>query len=143
MVWLNLIPLFNLVWQFITVIRVAESLKQEFRSRGWSRRGVDYGYGVGIAACALGFGGWIPVIGPLLSLGSLICGIVYWVKIAGFSGRLARGAYYYDDDEDDEDDEDGRPRRRRDEDDEDDDDDRPRRRRRYEDEDDRPRRRRD
>jgi hypothetical protein len=27
MVWLNLIPVLSLVWQFITVIRVAESLE--------------------------------------------------------------------------------------------------------------------
>jgi hypothetical protein len=34
MVWLLLIPLFNLVWQFIVVLNMAKSLGAEFRKRG-------------------------------------------------------------------------------------------------------------
>jgi hypothetical protein len=34
MVWLNLIPLFEFVWQFVTVSRISQSLKDEFRDRG-------------------------------------------------------------------------------------------------------------
>ena len=33
-VWLNLIPLFNIVWQFILISRVSETLSREFASRG-------------------------------------------------------------------------------------------------------------
>lgn len=124
MVWLNLIPLFNIVWQFITVARVAESLKNEFRSRGW-HRGEDYGNGVGMASCALRLCGIIPLLGPFLSLAGFICGIVYWVKIANYSSQLATRASYEDDyedyDDDDGDDRDRRPRRDRDDDDGDDD----------------------
>ncbi len=111
MVWLNLIPLFGLVWQFITVVRVGESLKNEFRSRGWDRRDEDYGKGLGIISCCLGIAGNIPYIGLLFSLGALITFIMYWVKIANFSGQLARRPYadYEDDDyEDDYDDRDDR-----------------------------------
>ena len=32
MVWLNLIPLFNLGWVFYTVFKVTESLKTEFKA---------------------------------------------------------------------------------------------------------------
>ena len=47
-VWLNLIPLFNIAWMFITVLRISESLRNEFYERGRSRRGDDYGQGLGI-----------------------------------------------------------------------------------------------
>src|SRR5262245_53392229 len=33
-VWLNLIPLFSIVWIFITVLRIAESLDNEYYDRG-------------------------------------------------------------------------------------------------------------
>jgi hypothetical protein len=146
MVWLNLIPLFNIVWQFITVARIAESLRLEYRSRGWHRRNENYGNTLGITSCILGLVGWIPLIGPILSLAGLVCRIIYWVKIAGYSSRLASRPYdEYDDDDDDDyddDDDDDRPRSRRrsrdrDEDDDDDrDDDRRRNRRRDQDDDD-------
>ena len=41
MVWLYLIPIFNLYWQFVTVNRVSESLKNEFYARGIDRRALD------------------------------------------------------------------------------------------------------
>src|SRR5262245_49376745 len=62
MVWLNLVPLLNIVWQFITVLRVAESLENEFRDRDL-HRGEDYGKGVGLASCILALFGWIPFLG--------------------------------------------------------------------------------
>ena len=47
--WLNLIPFFGFVWLFITVTKVSESLKYEYRERGLHRRDETYGYGLGIA----------------------------------------------------------------------------------------------
>jgi hypothetical protein len=107
-VWLNLVPLLSLDWQFITVVRVAESLRNEFRDRRL-RGGGDYGKGIGLAYPILGLLGIIPFVGVLFSLGSLGCFIMYWVKIAGLSGKLAAPPDDYDEDRDDEDD---RPRRR-------------------------------
>ena len=105
-VWLNLIPLFGLVWQFITVNRVAESLRYEFRDRRWHYRGEDYGQGLGTAYCAILCAAFIPYCGTLFAMAGLVCWIIYWVKIAGFSSQLESG---YDDQYDDD-----RPRRRRD-----------------------------
>ena len=68
-VWLNFIPLFHLVWQFITVNRVADSLRNEFYDRGWHRRDEDYGRGLGIAACALWIVAGLPYIGLLFGIG--------------------------------------------------------------------------
>ena len=138
-VWLNFVPCYNIVWQFITVNRVSESLKNEFYDRGLDDAG-DFGRGFGIAYCALGIAGSVPAIGPVFSLVALGCGVTYWVKIAGYSRQLAeddRREAGRDDDRDDDrgdggvifDDERRRP--------DDDDDRRPRRRRpRYDDEDD-------
>jgi hypothetical protein len=145
LVWLDLVPLVNIVWTFVAVIRVAESLKNEFRDRGMHRRKEDYGYGLGIAA-------YVALI--VVGLPGFIVWIIYWVKIANLSKRIAHPAwededdydgYYHEDDrprrrDDYEDDyEDERPRQRRDRDDDDYEEDRPRSRRRRDrdDEDDR------
>jgi ABC-type antimicrobial peptide transport system permease subunit len=129
-VWLNLIPFFSLVWIFITVNRISESLSNEYYDRGWDRGGEDYGKNVGLTYCIMILLSIIPYCGSIFGLVGLVCFILYWVKIAGFSARLASRADY-DDDYDDDD----RPRRRRRDDDDDrrrddddDDDDRPRRR---------------
>ena len=65
MVWLMLIPLFNVVWQFFVVIKIAKSLGAEFQKRGLAKD---------------------PNPGQTLGL---VCWILYWVKIAGYSGRIA------------------------------------------------------
>jgi len=44
-VWLQLIPIFNLYWNFVTTSKVPSSLKAEFRERGMGTRGDDYGAG--------------------------------------------------------------------------------------------------
>ena len=120
MVWLNLVPCLNVVWQFLTVIWVADSLDREFRDRRLRSDG-DYGKGLGLASCVLNLLGNIPYIGLLFGLAGLVCFIVYWVKIAGISRQLAEddadaatGGY------------DDRPPRDRDDDRYDDYDDRPR-----------------
>lgn len=102
-VWLNLIPIFSIVWQFITVIRVADSLRNEFYDRGWDDR-QDFGRGMGMASCTLNLLGAIPYIGMLFGLGGLVCFVIYWVQIAGHSRTL------FDDRGGDDDD---RPRKRR------------------------------
>lgn len=123
MVWLALVPLLGIVWIFINVVRVSESLRNEFRARRWHSRNEDYGYGIGIAYCALVVASIIPYIGVLFAIAGLVCWIIYWVKVANLSGELASGnRYEEDDDEDDYDDEDDRPRRRRRDDDDDEDD---------------------
>ena len=107
MVWLALIPFVGIVWIFINVIRIAESLENEFRARRWHDRGEDYGHGIGIAYCCLVLSCCIPYLNLLAGIPAIVCWILYWVKIANLSGQLEGGAR---DDYDDYDDE--RPRRR-------------------------------
>jgi hypothetical protein len=123
MVWLMLIPCFNIVWQFFIVTRVPGSLRNEFRDHNLDD-GSDYGKGIGLAYAVLnivgscagnGQQGASPELamgGAILSLGlSILCltlGIIFWVKIASYSRQLAEGdsgprdwERKFDDDDDD------------------------------------------
>lgn len=93
MVWLLFIPLFNLVWHFIVVLNVAKSLGAEFKKRNMVVV-ADPGKGIGLTYCILMCCSIIPIpiINSLIGLGALVCWIIYWVQIAGFSGKLATPA---------------------------------------------------
>lgn len=87
-VWLLLIPLFNVVWQFIVVINISKSLQNEFAKRNLAADGGDFAKVPGLALSILTILGVIPVIGVLFALGAGVCWILYWVKIAGYSRML-------------------------------------------------------
>ncbi|MBL0329741.1 MAG: hypothetical protein IPP64_10070 [Bacteroidetes bacterium] len=87
-VWLILIPLFGLVWSFIVVNRIADSLKAEFISRGIQQTEDRPGYSIGLTYCILYCCSIIPFLGGLAALGGLVCWIIYWVKIAGYKTQL-------------------------------------------------------
>ena len=129
MVWLNLVPCLNIVWQFLTAIQVPDSLKAEFEDRGLDEGG-DYGKTIGLTYCILGLVSGvlqnIPQLiapndpnmqmaglglGGLFGIINLALWITFWVRIAGYSRQLAdhdeaRGGPEGEDYED-------RPRRRR------------------------------
>jgi heme/copper-type cytochrome/quinol oxidase subunit 2 len=88
LVWLTLIPCFNIVWQFFVVINVAKSLGAEFKKRGIPAEELP-GQGVGLAMCILNVVSAIPYLGCLTAPAGLVCWIIYWVKIAGYSQKLA------------------------------------------------------
>ncbi|HXB73026.1 MAG TPA: hypothetical protein VNY05_32615 [Candidatus Acidoferrales bacterium] len=88
-VWLMLIPLFNLVWEFILVIKIARSLHNEFLRRNIIDVEAEPGKSLGLAMCILSLTGFIPLLGIAGSLAGLVCWILYWVKISGYSQRLA------------------------------------------------------
>ncbi len=117
-VWLNLIPCFNLVWMILTILRIADSLRDEYEDRGLRGDG-DFGRTMGIVYYVSQF---------VCGIVALIFFILYWMKIAGYTKELAADGRRRDDFGDEEDDR--PPRRRRDPDDWDEDDrDRGRRRR--------------
>jgi hypothetical protein len=103
MVFLMLVPCFNIVWYFFIVLRLASSLEREFRDRGLSGDG-DFGKTLGI----------LTFFCFLCAPAAWICQFIYINKIRGYTTELAsagggRGRirdYEEDDDED-------RPRRKR------------------------------
>ena len=88
LVWLMLIPLFNVVWQFIIVLRIASSLGNEFRLRNVLKEDAP-GQSVGLVVCILNLCGIIPVIGAFAEIAAFVCWIISWVKIADSSSELA------------------------------------------------------
>ncbi len=83
LVWLTLIPLFNLVWQFFVVINIAKSLAAEFQKRGLAVEEPKPGYTLGIVMC----------VGNLICFPvGLVCWILYWVKISGYASKLGAPA---------------------------------------------------
>lgn len=98
MVWLDLIPCFNLVWGFIIVARVSESLADEFYDLRADRRGDDYGNGIGIGFMVCAVIAYVPYVGFPVALPALGLWIAYWVKVAEYSRRLRDlGGDDYDD----------------------------------------------
>ncbi len=88
LVWLTLIPLFGLVWQFIIVNRMADSLKLEFAKRNIKEVEDRPGISIGLTFCILFCCSIIPILGFLTGIAGLICWIVYWVKINGYKVKL-------------------------------------------------------
>ena len=88
-VWLSLIPIFGLAWQFVIVSNLTASLKAEFNSRGVKYNPENLGYGIGIAYSVLFCTSIIPFLGIGASIAGLVCWIIYWVKISNCKLQLA------------------------------------------------------
>ncbi len=87
MVWLMLIPLFNLVWHFFVVKNVSESIKSWAAENGTNVD--DAGYTIGLIACIANCCFIIPFINFLASPVALVCFIIWWVKVAGFNKLMS------------------------------------------------------
>jgi len=92
-VWLNLIPVFNIVWVTVTVERVAESLRAEFAARGMHGPDETYGRRTGLRVLVLLAisGLFYPAIItlPLAFANALM----YWSQMNRYAERLKPGAY--------------------------------------------------
>jgi hypothetical protein len=88
MVWLLLVPLFNLVWSFLVVSALADSLSNEFRLRNIPTVDPKPGKTIGTAMAVCGACSVVPFLNVLTLPAHLVLWIVYWVKIANFSRRL-------------------------------------------------------
>jgi hypothetical protein len=111
MVWLQLIPLFGQIWQFIVVGRIAGSLGKEKTSfqedsivgladyTAAERIGERPTYGIGVAYCILEiidlvmtWSHLLPTVQGLVGLAMMICWIIYWVHLAQSRKILVRTA---------------------------------------------------
>lgn len=92
-VWLNLIPVFNLVWATVTVVQIAESLRNEYRARGLDSPDEDYGRRTGLTLLTLLATGCLLYPAFLTYPAALVVGIVYWTKMNGYAHELKTGAF--------------------------------------------------
>jgi hypothetical protein len=88
MVWLGLIPLFSVVWNFIMVNALSKSLGAELTARNRPHEN-EPGKTIGLVWASLNAACLIPGLAFLLGIPVLIMWIIYWVKIAGFSAKIA------------------------------------------------------
>ena len=88
MTWLLLIPLFNIVWNFIVVLNMAKSLHNEFVKRNMTNEEAEPGKMIGLAMCILPLLCMIPLVNFIAGPAYLVCFIMYWVKIAGYAQKL-------------------------------------------------------
>lgn len=86
-VWLLFIPVFNLVWQFIVVNRLATSITKECNARNIPVPTAP-GYSVGLVFCICNCLSWIPILGAIIGLVGFVCWIIHWVTIGGYKKRL-------------------------------------------------------
>ena len=87
-VWWLLVPLVNIVFQFVVVLRVASTLVNEHQRR--QRQGLpETGKEVGLAACISGVAGLVPGLGPIAGVVCLGCWIYYWVLLRRITGQLS------------------------------------------------------
>jgi hypothetical protein len=110
-VWLQLIPVFGMVWQFIVVIRIAHSISKEMASKiGESildnsklqikETDESPTYTIGIAYCILTTLGviinystihsssYLALIGSFFVLTGMVCWIIYWVRLVNAKNKL-------------------------------------------------------
>lgn len=86
-VWLMFIPFFNIVWQFILVDRLASSIQKELNMRGIHTNERPT-YNIGLAYCILGLAGWVPLLGTLTGIATVVCWIIHWVKVSEFKDKF-------------------------------------------------------
>ncbi len=87
-VWLLFIPLFSMVWQFIVVTKISDSIKAEGGYKGLLFNEDRPTYGIGIAMGVLNVCSAIPFVGSFIGLAGVVCWIVYWVKIVNYKKQL-------------------------------------------------------
>lgn len=89
LVWLLLIPCFNIVWNFFVFPRLAQSYQSYFRAVGRNEFG-DCGAGIGWAYAGCMLGACLPV--PLLPFGiglaALVLLVLFLVKAVQLKGQL-------------------------------------------------------
>ncbi len=113
LVWLQFIPFFGQVWQFIVVTKIAGSIKQQMESGGEDSilgiadaMSVDElrtkpTFNMGITYCTLNIvyillnlltRGRTSTLVGLLALAGMVCWIIYWVQLAAWKKKLVRFA---------------------------------------------------
>jgi hypothetical protein len=92
-VWLSLIPLFGLIWTFLMVGYIADSIRSEYVKRNLASSHDRPTYGIGMAYAILSVCSVIPYLGDLAAFGVIICWIIYWVKVNEHRNHLQQNPY--------------------------------------------------
>jgi len=85
LIWLNLIPVFNLGWHFYTVLKISETLTARL-----GKQAGDGGRALGVITSLLIIGCLLPSYRNWFALATLVLWVAYWVKITGYNVFLQR-----------------------------------------------------
>ena len=91
-VWLLLIPLFSVVWLFVVVSNLSDSVANEYRSRGLTPLEIKPGYNIGMWMA--GLGAVSLICGSITSLASLVLWIIYWTRMNRYKQELEQGLQF-------------------------------------------------
>lgn len=93
-VWLLLIPLFNIVWVFFVFPKLGKSYQGYFAEQGRTDVG-DCGEKIGLwyAICVAAniVLSWVPCLGGIIALASLVLLIMFLVKVLTLKGQIPVG----------------------------------------------------
>ena len=99
LVWLNIIPVFNLVWHIHTVFSVKTSLESEYRGRDIPIAddfGLLPGFMFSVMAIVLFAGDYLisegmsPTIRKVVLIFLVVNGLIYWYKLLKYTSVLRR-----------------------------------------------------
>ena len=88
LVFLLLIPLFNVFWNFIVFLRIPESFESYFATQGRADLG-DCGKKIGLWIAICGVFCFVPCVNYVAGPAYLVLFIVFLVKIWGLKGQMA------------------------------------------------------
>jgi hypothetical protein len=87
MVWLLLIPVFDLIWNFFVFVRLSKSYQRYFAARGRTEFG-DCAEKIGLWCAICCVCAWLPFVGYAAGPASLVLLIVYLVKVVGLKKHV-------------------------------------------------------
>jgi len=91
LVFLLLIPFFNIIWNFIVFLRIPESFQSYFTAQGRTDVG-DCGRQIGLWYAICGVAAIVPCVNYVAGPAALVLFIIFLVKIWGLKGQIAAGA---------------------------------------------------
>jgi hypothetical protein len=80
-VWLCLIPIFNFIWMFFVVNKIADSFQLEYMRLNIPTTDGKPTKSIGQAKNILRLCSFIPFLGVLANIGFIICWVIYWIKV--------------------------------------------------------------
>ncbi len=92
-VWLNFIPIFNILWSAVTVERVAESLRSEFTEREMHSKREEYGRRLGLMSLGFGLFSVVYLVAIITIPMSIYYFVCYWRELNRYEQRLKSGEY--------------------------------------------------
>lgn len=90
------IPFFAVIWHFIIVSRISDSIKAESFSRNIELKETRPAYSIGLAMCIFNctsiFSKVFGIFGIFTVIGFLVCWIIYWSKITSYKKQIIKSS---------------------------------------------------